>query len=140
MIRPSFTLGGTGGSFVHHKTELDEALNRGLQASPIHEVLVEKAVLGWKEFELELLRFSRWRAKTHRHYKQRRARNNAGQSPQTHHYSPRVSSPPGVDVRRGASVFEGGAGVKPWRDASRCCYAVMRDAIAHALTAFDAAG
>ncbi|TXJ27232.1 MAG: carbamoyl-phosphate synthase large subunit [Chitinophagaceae bacterium] len=56
VIRPSFTLGGTGGGFVHDKTELDDALNRGLQASPIHEVLVEKAVLGWKEFELELLR------------------------------------------------------------------------------------
>lgn len=56
VIRPSFTLGGTGGGFVHDKTDLDEALNRGLQASPIHEVLVEKAVLGWKEFELELLR------------------------------------------------------------------------------------
>lgn len=58
VIRPSFTLGGTGGGFVHDKEELDEALNRGLQASPIHEVLVEKAVLGWKEFELELLRDS----------------------------------------------------------------------------------
>ncbi|MES1219536.1 MAG: carbamoyl-phosphate synthase large subunit, partial [Bacteroidota bacterium] len=56
VIRPSFTLGGTGGGFVHDANELDEALNRGLQASPIHEVLVEKAVLGWKEFELELLR------------------------------------------------------------------------------------
>ena len=56
VIRPSFTLGGTGGGFVHEKDELDEALNRGLQASPIHEVLVEKALLGWKEFELELLR------------------------------------------------------------------------------------
>ena len=56
VIRPSFTLGGTGGGFVHDKDELDEALNRGLQASPIHEVLVEKAVVGWKEFELELLR------------------------------------------------------------------------------------
>jgi carbamoyl-phosphate synthase large subunit len=56
VIRPSFTLGGTGGSIVYHKEELDEALNRGLQASPMHEVLVEKAVLGWKEFELELLR------------------------------------------------------------------------------------
>jgi carbamoyl-phosphate synthase large subunit len=56
VIRPSFTLGGTGGGFVHGKDDLDEALNRGLQASPIHEVLVEKAVLGWKEFELELLR------------------------------------------------------------------------------------
>jgi carbamoyl-phosphate synthase large subunit len=56
VIRPSFTLGGTGGGFVHDKDDLDEALNRGLQASPIHEVLVEKAILGWKEFELELLR------------------------------------------------------------------------------------
>ena len=56
VIRPSFTLGGTGGSIVYEKENLDEALNRGLQASPIHEVLVEKAVLGWKEFELELLR------------------------------------------------------------------------------------
>jgi len=56
VIRPSFTLGGTGGGFVWHKGELDEALKRGLEASPIHEVLVEKAVLGWKEFELELLR------------------------------------------------------------------------------------
>jgi carbamoyl-phosphate synthase large subunit len=58
VIRPSFTLGGTGGGFVHSKDDLDEALQRGLQASPIHEVLVEKAVLGWKEFELELLRDS----------------------------------------------------------------------------------
>ena len=56
VIRPSFTLGGTGGSIVFQKDELDEALNCGLIASPIHEVLVEKAVLGWKEFELELLR------------------------------------------------------------------------------------
>ncbi len=56
VIRPSFTLGGTGGGFVHKKEELDEALQRGLKASPIHEVLVEKAVLGWKEYELELLR------------------------------------------------------------------------------------
>ncbi|HEX6848292.1 MAG TPA: carbamoyl-phosphate synthase large subunit, partial [Chitinophagaceae bacterium] len=56
VIRPSFTLGGTGGGFVLNKDYLDEALNRGLEASPIHEVLVEKAVLGWKEFELELLR------------------------------------------------------------------------------------
>jgi carbamoyl-phosphate synthase large subunit len=56
VIRPSFTLGGTGGGFVHTKDDLDEALERGLKASPIHEVLVEKAVLGWKEYELELLR------------------------------------------------------------------------------------
>jgi len=56
VIRPSFTLGGTGGGFVKDKEELDDALNTGLSASPIHEVLVEQAVLGWKEFELELLR------------------------------------------------------------------------------------
>lgn len=56
VIRPSFTLGGTGGGFVHRKEDLDAALERGLSASPMHEVLVEKAVLGWKEFELELLR------------------------------------------------------------------------------------
>src|SRR6187431_3050130 len=56
VIRPSFTLGGGGAGFVHAKSEPDEALNRGLEASPIHEVLVEKAVLGWKEYELELLR------------------------------------------------------------------------------------
>ncbi len=56
VIRPSFTLGGSGGSIVFHKDELDSALERGLQASPMHEVLVEKALLGWKEFELELLR------------------------------------------------------------------------------------
>ena len=56
VLRPSFTLGGTGGGIVFKKDELDEALNRALTASPIHEVLVEKAILGWKEFELELLR------------------------------------------------------------------------------------
>ncbi|MDI9320787.1 MAG: carbamoyl-phosphate synthase large subunit [Phycisphaerales bacterium] len=58
VLRPSFTLGGSGGSIVFKKEDLDEALNRALTASPIHEVLVEKAVLGWKEFELELLRDS----------------------------------------------------------------------------------
>ncbi len=56
VIRPSYTLGGTGGSFVHTEEEFDEALRRGLNASPTHEVLVEQAVLGWKEYELELLR------------------------------------------------------------------------------------
>lgn len=56
VIRPSFTLGGTGGGLVFQQEKLDEALERGLKASPIHEVLVEKAVIGWKEFELELLR------------------------------------------------------------------------------------
>ena len=58
VIRPSFTLGGSGGSLVYLKSELDDALDRGLNASPMHEVLVEKAMMGWKEFELELLRDS----------------------------------------------------------------------------------
>ncbi len=56
VIRPSFTLGGSGGSVVYHKEDFDSLLNRGLQTSPIHEVLIDKAVLGWKEYELELLR------------------------------------------------------------------------------------
>lgn len=56
VIRPSFTLGGTGGGFVHTKEEFDSFLNRGLHASPVHEVLIEQSISGWKEFELELLR------------------------------------------------------------------------------------
>jgi carbamoyl-phosphate synthase large subunit len=56
VIRPSYTLGGSGGGFVHTAEAFDAALRRGLNMSPSHEVLVEKAVLGWKEFELELLR------------------------------------------------------------------------------------
>jgi len=56
VIRPSFTLGGTGGGFVQKAEDFDHALNRGLQASPIHEVLVEQSIMGWKEYELELLR------------------------------------------------------------------------------------
>ena len=56
VIRPSFTLGGTGASFVHKAEDFDELLTRGLEASPIHEVLIDKALLGWKEYELELLR------------------------------------------------------------------------------------
>src|SRR3954469_25347215 len=58
VIRPSFTLGGTGGGFVNTKDEFDAALNRGLHASPLHEVLIEQSIMGWKEFELELLRDS----------------------------------------------------------------------------------
>tara|TARA_B110000483_G_scaffold39626_3_gene49052 strand:+ start:22950 stop:25781 length:2832 start_codon:yes stop_codon:yes gene_type:complete len=58
VIRPSYTLGGTGGGICHKEDDFDEALRRGLNASPTHEVLVEQAVLGWKEYELELLRDS----------------------------------------------------------------------------------
>ena len=58
VIRPSYTLGGTGGGIVFEEENFSEALKLGLNASPTHEVLVEKAVLGWKEYELELLRDS----------------------------------------------------------------------------------
>ena len=56
VIRPSYTLGGTGGGFVNTPDEFDAALNHGLHASPVHEVLVEQSIMGWKEYELELLR------------------------------------------------------------------------------------
>ncbi len=56
VIRPSYTLGGTGGGFVHTPEEFEQALSNGLHASPIHEVLIEQSILGWKEYELELLR------------------------------------------------------------------------------------
>jgi len=56
VIRPSFTLGGTGAAFVFERNDFEPALNKGLHASPIHEVLIDKALLGWKEYELELLR------------------------------------------------------------------------------------
>lgn len=56
VIRPSYTLGGTGGSIVYKPEEFDNLLARGLQASPIHEVLLDKAVIGWKEIELEVIR------------------------------------------------------------------------------------
>jgi carbamoyl-phosphate synthase large subunit len=56
VIRPSYTLGGTGGGFVNTPEEFDKALQHGLIASPVHEVLVEQSVMGWKEYELELLR------------------------------------------------------------------------------------
>jgi len=56
VIRASFTLGGSGAAFVHRAEDFDELLTRGLEASPIHEVLIDKALLGWKEYELELLR------------------------------------------------------------------------------------
>ena len=55
-IRASYTLGGSGASFVHEAKDFDELLKRGMAISPIHEVLIDKALLGWKEYELELLR------------------------------------------------------------------------------------
>ena len=56
VIRPSYTLGGTGGGFVNEAADFDKALTNGLHASPVHEVLVEQSIMGWKEYELELLR------------------------------------------------------------------------------------
>src|SRR5438132_6967748 len=56
IVRPSFTLGGTGGGIAYNREELLEILARGLDLSPVHEVLIEESVLGWKEYELEVVR------------------------------------------------------------------------------------
>ncbi|HEY7306568.1 MAG TPA: carbamoyl-phosphate synthase large subunit, partial [Bryobacteraceae bacterium] len=56
ILRPSFTLGGTGGGIAYNREELVEILERGIDLSPVHEVLVEESVLGWKEYELEVMR------------------------------------------------------------------------------------
>ncbi len=56
IIRPSFTLGGTGGGIAYNREELMEVLTRGLDLSPVHECLIEESVLGWKEYELEVMR------------------------------------------------------------------------------------
>lgn len=56
IIRPSFTLGGTGGGTAYNPEEFEEIVERGLSASPIHQVLIEESVLGWKEYELEVMR------------------------------------------------------------------------------------
>jgi carbamoyl-phosphate synthase large subunit len=56
ILRPSFTLGGTGGGIAYNREDLEEILERGLDLSPVHEVLIEESVLGWKEFELEVMR------------------------------------------------------------------------------------
>src|SRR5215470_14626006 len=56
ILRPSFTLGGTGGGIAYNREDLEEILDRGLALSPVHEVLIEESALGWKEFELEVMR------------------------------------------------------------------------------------
>ena len=56
ILRPSFTMGGSGGGIAYNREELHETLERGLDLSPVHEVLIEESVLGWKEFELEVMR------------------------------------------------------------------------------------
>ena len=56
ILRPSFTMGGTGGGIAYNKEELEEILQRGIDLSPVHEVLIEESALGWKEYELEVMR------------------------------------------------------------------------------------
>src|SRR5690349_16442944 len=56
ILRPSFTMGGTGGGIAYNREELEEILDRGLDLSPVHESLIEESVLGWKEYELEVMR------------------------------------------------------------------------------------
>src|ERR671915_2084458 len=56
IIRPSFTLGGTGGGIAYNRDEYEETVRRGLELSPVHQVLIERSVIGWKEFELEVMR------------------------------------------------------------------------------------
>ena len=56
VVRPSFTLGGTGSSIAYNRDEFDELVHRGLDLSPIHQVLLEESVIGWKEYEMEVMR------------------------------------------------------------------------------------
>ncbi|MCC7083410.1 MAG: carbamoyl-phosphate synthase large subunit [Pirellulales bacterium] len=56
VIRPSFTLGGSGGGFAYNREEFEEIVRRGLELSPVHEVLIEESILGWKEYEMEVMR------------------------------------------------------------------------------------
>src|SRR6202167_6570145 len=56
ILRPSFTMGGSGGGIAYNREDLTEIIERGLMLSPVHEVLIEESVLGWKEFELEVMR------------------------------------------------------------------------------------
>ncbi|MGE5179141.1 MAG: carbamoyl-phosphate synthase large subunit, partial [Bacteroidota bacterium] len=56
VIRPSFTLGGTGGGIAYNEEEFDDVASRGLDLSPVHEILIEESVIGWKEYELEVMR------------------------------------------------------------------------------------
>jgi len=56
ILRPAFTLGGTGGGIAYNREEFNDLISRGLEASPVHQVLIEESVVGWKEFELEVMR------------------------------------------------------------------------------------
>jgi len=65
-VRPSFTLGGTGGGIAFNMKEFEELVSRGLEYSMIHEVLLEESILGWKEFELEVMREPQRQRRHHR--------------------------------------------------------------------------
>src|SRR3546814_5081923 len=56
ILRPSYTLAGTGGGIAYNREEFIQLVDGGLRASPVHEVLIEESVLGWKEFEMEVVR------------------------------------------------------------------------------------
>ena len=56
IIRPAFTLGGTGGGIAYNIEEFEEIVQRGIDASPVNEILIEQSVIGWKEFEMEVMR------------------------------------------------------------------------------------
>ncbi|HYV34927.1 MAG TPA: carbamoyl phosphate synthase large subunit, partial [Gemmataceae bacterium] len=56
VLRPSFTLGGSGGGIAYNRDEFNELVTRGLELSPVHEILIEESVIGWKEYELEVMR------------------------------------------------------------------------------------
>src|SRR5262249_34834847 len=56
VLRPSFTLGGTGGGIAYNREEFNQLIARGLDLSPVNEVLIEQSIIGWKEFELEVMR------------------------------------------------------------------------------------
>jgi carbamoyl-phosphate synthase large subunit len=66
ILRPSFTLGGTGGGIAYNREEFTELITRGLEASPVRQVLVEESAVGWKEFELEVMRDAKeWSSSLH---------------------------------------------------------------------------
>ena len=83
IIRPSFTLGGTGGGIAYNKDEFIEIIERGLDASPTNEVLVEESVLGWKEYEMEVVRDKR--GQLHHHLLHREHRPDGRPHRRLHH-------------------------------------------------------
>ena len=96
IIRPSFTLGGVGGGIAYNIEEFRELAGRGIDMSPVHEVLLEESVIGWKEFELEVMRDSRRQLR--RHLLDRERRPDGRPHRRQHHRRP------GADADRQAST------------------------------------